>query len=294
MSHPAFSFAKQDQNLFFIGEIGSNHNGSFYRLKSLIEGAKSAGCDAVKLQFYDPERLWDDDIKRYSVRQTCTSEAMLACASAYAKQAEIAIGCSVFDIDYVEKAANIMDFLKISSFECLWPDLIKAARRTCKPLFISTGTCSKMEIYSIVRNAWPQYGDALFHCCSMYPASINNVCFNILEIIIQTFNGDQKNGYSHIGYSDHSKLPGVLYAAIALGVDIIECHIDLEDMMGVESKYSHCWNLNELKTTIQHCRDLKAAMPKNQVIMNGFTDRPDRENIKFRVDLKTGMRPSTK
>ena len=41
--------------VFIIAEIGINHNGSLDIAKKLIEGAKAAGCDAVKFQKRTPE-----------------------------------------------------------------------------------------------------------------------------------------------------------------------------------------------------------------------------------------------
>ena len=41
--------------VFIIAEIGINHNGSLEIAKKLIEGAKAAGCDAVKFQKRTPE-----------------------------------------------------------------------------------------------------------------------------------------------------------------------------------------------------------------------------------------------
>ena len=41
--------------VFIIAEIGINHNGSVETAEKLIEGAKNAGCDAVKFQKRTPE-----------------------------------------------------------------------------------------------------------------------------------------------------------------------------------------------------------------------------------------------
>ena len=38
------------EHVFFIGEIGINHNGDIDIAKKLIDMAKNAGCDAVKFQ----------------------------------------------------------------------------------------------------------------------------------------------------------------------------------------------------------------------------------------------------
>ena len=41
---------KQLNKIFFIAEIGINHNGSLKIVKKLIDNAKQAGFDAVKFQ----------------------------------------------------------------------------------------------------------------------------------------------------------------------------------------------------------------------------------------------------
>src|SRR5499427_1284515 len=43
------------QSTFLIAEIGINHNGSLGLARQLIDGAVSAGCDAVKFQKRTPE-----------------------------------------------------------------------------------------------------------------------------------------------------------------------------------------------------------------------------------------------
>ncbi len=43
-----------DSQLYVIAEIGINHNGSLEMAQRLIEGAKAAGCDAVKFQKRTP------------------------------------------------------------------------------------------------------------------------------------------------------------------------------------------------------------------------------------------------
>src|SRR5689334_25336211 len=44
------------QAVFVIAEIGINHNGSIEIAKKMIDGAKLAGCDAVKFQKRTPSR----------------------------------------------------------------------------------------------------------------------------------------------------------------------------------------------------------------------------------------------
>ena len=43
-------YLKKGSNLYFIAEIGINHNGNFDLAKKMIKFSKEAGADAVKFQ----------------------------------------------------------------------------------------------------------------------------------------------------------------------------------------------------------------------------------------------------
>jgi len=49
---------------FIIAEISGNHDGSFSKAKKLIDAAKWAGVDAVKLQTFKPELMTLDSTKK--------------------------------------------------------------------------------------------------------------------------------------------------------------------------------------------------------------------------------------
>ena len=44
---------------FIVGEISGNHDGDRLKAIELIKAAKICGCDAVKIQLYEPEDLND-------------------------------------------------------------------------------------------------------------------------------------------------------------------------------------------------------------------------------------------
>ena len=48
-------------SIFIVGEIGINHNGDMSICKKLIDVAKDAGCDAVKFQKMDIDRVYTKD-----------------------------------------------------------------------------------------------------------------------------------------------------------------------------------------------------------------------------------------
>ena len=50
------------KKIFFIAEIGINHNGDLDITKSLIDNAKKAGFDAVKFQKRDIETVYSKEM----------------------------------------------------------------------------------------------------------------------------------------------------------------------------------------------------------------------------------------
>ena len=49
-------------SIFITAEIGINHNGSMEICKKLIDAAKYAGCDAVKFQKRNVEKVYTSEI----------------------------------------------------------------------------------------------------------------------------------------------------------------------------------------------------------------------------------------
>jgi N-acetylneuraminate synthase len=214
---------------------------------------------------------------------------LLIKASNYAHKNNIAFGCSVFHIEDIHTIEWLCDFIKISSYDCLRPDLIAACREVDKPLFISTGMCTRDEITRIGHMADPRVDDGFFHCISRYPAeevffpSVEENCFSAWAGSLH----HKQLGCFYHGWSDHTGCPASIYAAIARGYNMFECHIDLEDRKGSESSYGHCWEPDILEKTIRYSRIMYNDMHRSTPMNN----RPDREECINRADPVDGMRP---
>ena len=157
----------------FIGEIGSNHGGDLTRARRLIEAAAGAGFDAVKVQCFDPDKMFRPG--------TVTTAKHFPCPVGWLPElAELShsfgmeFGATVCNLEMIEAVAKHCDYLKVGSYELLCHDLIRACCQTDKPFRLSTGMATLAEIQSafdIAQNAWAN-DLILFHCVSIYPCPI--------------------------------------------------------------------------------------------------------------------------
>jgi len=138
-----------------VAEISGNHGGSLANALELIVCAKQAGADAVKFQCFDPERLaarrgasadviglaeskfgGADLIDLY--RRVHTPQAWFPHLIDQCKEVDIAWFSSVFDpLDVAFLETLDCPRYKISAFEMLDWDIIKAVRETGRPIVMS-------------------------------------------------------------------------------------------------------------------------------------------------------------
>ncbi len=233
-----------------VAEISANHNGSLSKAKKLIDCAKKNGADLVKLQTYTPKTMtiesnrYDFKIKKglwkgktlwdlYSKAQTPFEWQKILFK--HAKKRKIPCFSTPFDETAIKLLEKInCPFYKISSFEMTDIPLIKEIAKTKKPLIISTGLASLKEIEYSVKSA-KKYGIKdiiVLYCVSSYPAKLEDFNLNNISILKKKFN-------CIVGLSDHSTDNKVAEAAIAVGAELIEKHIALENQkVGFDIKFS--------------------------------------------------------
>lgn len=264
----------------FIAEVGSNHNQDLNRCFAFIEKAKALGCWGIKFQSFKADMLWTKAETVAKMSHWELPASFIPSIYKYCKDVKIKIGFSVFNTGSVTWLNNYTDFFKIGSYEIRCIDMIKQCYSTKKPLFISAGLISWQNLYLLLEDIdsdWRKRSGniTVYHCNSHYPAK-SEECDLYRIRTLKTVIAEQ------IGWSDHSREPGVIYQAIANGARAIEFHLDL-DGKGHEYEFGHCWLPNQIRDVI-HNVDIMERCEGNGVIPL------DKKLLDMRTDPVTAKR----
>jgi pseudaminic acid synthase len=235
---------------YVVAEMSGNHNGDIGRALALIDAAKTAGANAVKLQTYTADTitidhdgpafrvhggLWDGRRLYELYQEAHTPWDWHPRLFEHAR----AIGIDIFSSPFDPTAVAFLDGLgapafKIASFELIDLPLIELCARTGKPLIMSTGLAAPTEIAEAVAAARGAGCDQiiLLHCTSGYPTPASQMHLKTLPHLAE------QHGVV-AGLSDHTMGVAVSVAAVALGACFIEKHFTLDRAEGgVDSDFS--------------------------------------------------------
>lgn len=276
---------------YIIAEMSANHNGDINRALQIMEEAKKAGADAVKLQTYRPDTitlksgsedfkihggLWDGE----SLYELYTKAHMPwewhKPLFDKAKELGVTIFSSPFDFTAVDLLESLdAPAYKIASFELVDLPLIKRVAQTGKPMIMSTGMANEIEIQEAITTARDNGCNELviLHCVSGYPAPASEYNLATIADISQRFG-------VLAGLSDHTIDNATAVAAVVLGASVIEKHVTLDrNGGGADDSFS----IEPLELA-QLCRDAKTAWSALGKI-NYERTPAELGNIKFRRSL---------
>jgi len=261
------TYVGEGEPVFFIAEIGNNHNGDFHLAKKIIEESVRAGADAVKLQKrFIPEvfthelrdkpqtkdQVYGETYGEYRENLELTLDEFIKLKK-FCDDLGVIFFATPFDhksVDFLEEVG--VEVYKIASFDATNLPLLEYVAKKGKPLFLSTGMASLEELDEAVKTIL-KYNDQLIikHCVSVYPTPDEKLNLATIPYL--------KDRYSPIpvGYSGHEKgfLPTL--AAIAMGAKSIERHITLDKSMPGPDHGTVSIDIEEFKEMVEGARRIE-------------------------------------
>ena len=269
MKIESFDFSKTRET-YIVAELSANHNQDINIAIDTIKAAKEIGCNAVKLQTYNPDTMTiDSDKKDFKINGTIWDGNNLYSLykTAYtpwewhkelfdfAKKLGITIFSTPFDVssvDFLEKL-NVPVY-KIASFEITDIPLIKYIASKNKPIILSTGIAEKKDIDLAVTTILNEGNKniILLQCTSSYPSPIDQANLKLITQLKSDYNFT-------IGLSDHTLGYLCPVIAVSLGARFIEKHFILDKSIGgPDSSFS--LDKNEFRLMIENIRNTEKAL----------------------------------
>jgi len=252
--------------VFIAAEIGINHNGSLEIAKKLIEGAKAAGCDAVKFQKRTPEICvpkdqWNIEREtpwgrmtyidyRHKVEFTKDDYSKI---DRFCKEKDIVWFASCWDeeaVDFIQQFD--VPIFKTASASLTDKNLLLKHKKIKKPTIISTGM-STMEEIEEAEKLFEKRNILIAHATSAYPCPNEELNLKMITTL------REKYPEIPIGYSGHETGLAPTWAAVSLGASFVERHITLDRAMWGSDQAASV-EVDGFHRLIRNIRDIEIAL----------------------------------
>ena len=257
------------EEVYFIGEIGINHNSDLQITKKLIDAVNACNWNCAKFQKRNPDVCVPEHQKgvmrdtpwgrmtyldyKYKIefgkkeydyiQEYCTSKPLDWTAS-------------VWDLDSLSFIKDYeVPFIKIPSALITKTELVAESAKTGLQVIMSTGMSTLEEVDRavniIIKNGKKP---VIMHTNSSYPSPKEELNLNLIPFYKERYG-------CVIGYSGHEEDLEPTVIAVALGAQVIERHITLShdlwgtdqnaslEIMGMDKLKKRCANINKILGT---------------------------------------------
>lgn len=290
----------------FMAEIGTYFNQDVALAKEFIAKIKDAGADLVKGEvLHSADVCLDDGSEATYI--THAKGSLKENYRALIERKVVSLGhyreifavCRKLGIPFV---LSVYDFkgadfgvetgacaLKIATSNIVHAPLIRYVSGLCKknriPIFIDTGKSTREEIERAIK--WVRdtgLEDIIIeHSPAAAPNPLTEHHLRMLKTLKELFG-------IPVGLSCHHSGDEMLYAAVALGANVIEKGV-CADPRRPDQDFYWALPINELKTAVEKCRNIYLALGKGMREIPAPRQVPnDRMGLVAGIDIKPGMK----
>tara|TARA_Y100000592_G_scaffold45587_3_gene72386 strand:- start:31868 stop:32719 length:852 start_codon:yes stop_codon:yes gene_type:complete len=224
--------------VFMIAEVGINHNGDMAIARKLIDMAVEAGCDAVKFQKRNIDKVYTQEYlagtrespwgntQREQKEGLEFSKLQYDEIDEYCRKANIKWSASAWDVDSQKFLQNYdLSFNKVASAMITHANLLREIAREGRHTYISTGMSTFEDIDRAV-NIFKEEDCpfTLLHAVSTYPCNDKDCNLNMINTLRDRYGCE-------VGYSGHERGITPSLVAASMGATAIERHITLDRTM---------------------------------------------------------------
>jgi N-acetylneuraminate synthase len=221
---------------FVIAELGTNHMGDIEVAKKIIDVAVDAGCNAVKLQKKNVEKIYTKEFLDSSLDSPWGitqremrlhrefSDNEFKKIDVYCKKKKIPWFVSCWDVESQKQMRKFKTkYNKIASAMLVHDKLLETVAQEKKHTFISTGMSTLNDIEKAVKIFRKhKCSFELMHCHSAYPMPPEEANLKLIPFLAKKFR-------CKVGYSGHeAAATNVSIPAILLGAASIERHVTID------------------------------------------------------------------
>lgn len=240
--------------LYFIADIGANHDGDLNRAFKLIELAKEAGANAAKFQNFQASKIVSKvgfeslggQLSHQKTWKKSVYEIYEDASISYDWTALLKNKCDEVGIDYftspydfnsVDKVDPYVGVYKIGSGDITWPEIIEHIAKKNKPVLIATGASTLQDVERTMAILRKYTNDiVLMQCNTNYTGSLENfkyINLNVLKKFAELY------PEVILGLSDHTFGHATVLGSIALGARVFEKHFtDDNSREGPDHKFA--------------------------------------------------------
>lgn len=242
----------KNNEVYIIGEIGQNHNGSVDIAKLIVDlvhepikddlfHRELKGIDAIKLTKRDLAQeisatQWKQEYNSPHAFGKTYGEHREALELSDEEHADIATYAKSQGLDVIETLCavgnlNLLklftpDYLKVASRDLTNLPLLEAMAETKIPMILSLGMGAEKELDQALNIINKHHENiSILHCVSQYPTDYKNLNLLSIAYLLKHY-----SKYT-IGFSDHTIGISTPVAAVAMGAKIIEKHVTINRNM---------------------------------------------------------------